>query len=122
MIRLIVITAFLFSMVSAGLVAVKARVQDMENRLASLQTGIKSDRTAIRVLKAEWSYLNDPVRLQRLADSHLHLVPAKSSQISSISALPFADGTVGPRVAGQPAPATIARPSAPEVASRRTAP
>jgi cell division protein FtsL len=120
MIRLFVATAILFSLVSAGLVAVKGRVQEMETRLATLQKGIQADRTAIRVLKAEWSHLNDPVRLKRLADAHLSLSPVNSGQIASVSALPFADEAASPRLAGRPAPAP--RAAAPEIASRRSAP
>ena len=83
MIRLLVVTAFLFSVLSVGLVAVKTRVQDMETRLATLQRDIRADRDAIRVLKAEWSHLNDPVRLKRLADAYLKLSPVTSAQIAS---------------------------------------
>jgi len=120
MIRLFVATAFLFSLLSVGLVAVKSRVQEMETRLATLQSDIKEDRTAIRVLKAEWSHLNDPARLKRLAQTYLHLSPVTTGQIASISALPYADEAEAPRFAGEPRPAP--RPMPPEVASRRTAP
>ncbi|WP_337996132.1 cell division protein FtsL [Oleispirillum naphthae] len=120
MIRLFVVTAFLFSLVSAGLVAVKSRVQEMETRLAALQADIKEDRTAVRVLKAEWSHLNDPARLKRLAETYLHLSPVNSGQIASVSALPYAAPDEAPRLAGEPRPAPRAAP--PEVASRRTAP
>jgi len=116
MIRLIVVTAFLFSLLSVGLVAVKSRVQEMETQLATLKSDIKEDRTAIRVLKAEWSHLNDPARLKRLAETYLHLSPVTSGQIASITALPYAEPDETPRFAGEPQPAP------PEVASRRTAP
>lgn len=121
MIRLVVVTVFLFSVISVGLVAVKTRVQDMETRLSTLQREIKTDRDAIRVLKAEWSHLNDPSRLKRLAETYLKLSPVKSAQIASVNALPFAEETPQPRVAGQPGRAV--RPETPpEVASRRSAP
>lgn len=120
MIRLIVVTAFLFSLLSVGLVAVKSRVQDMETQLATLQSEIKEDRTAIRVLKAEWSHLNDPARLKRLAATYLHLAPVTTGQVASISALPYAEQDETPRFAGEQRPAPRAVP--PEVASRRTAP
>jgi cell division protein FtsL len=124
MIRLIVATAFLFSVISVGLVAVKTRVQEMETRLSMLQRDIKDDRDAIRVLKAEWSHLNDPTRLKRLAETYLKLAPVNSTQIASIKALPFRADDATPRLAGQPAPpARPAQPQgAPEVASRRTTP
>jgi len=123
MIRLIVVTAVLFSVISVGLVAVKTRVQEMETRLSMLQRDIKDDRDAIRVLKAEWSHLNDPARLKRLADTYLKLAPVNSAQIASIKALPFREDDATPRLAGQPArPSKPAPQGAPEVASRRTTP
>ncbi len=123
MIRLFVVTTILFSLISAGLVAVKGRVQDMETRLVSLQKGIQTDRTAIRVLKAEWSHLNDPARLKHLSESHLSLVPVKPGQIAAAAALPFAEEGTAPRLAGeQTAPSAVRRPAAPEVASRRSEP
>lgn len=122
MIRLLVVTAFLFSVLSVGLVAVKTRVQDMETRLATLQRDIRADRDAIRVLKAEWSHLNDPVRLKRLADAYLKLSPVTSAQIASVKALPFATpDQPETRAASQPA-RPAAPPGPPEVASRRTTP
>ncbi|SBV99833.1 putative Protein TonB [uncultured Alphaproteobacteria bacterium] len=122
MIRLLVVTAFLFSVLSVGLVAVKTRVQEMETRLSVLQRDIRSDRDAIRVLKAEWSHLNDPVRLKRLADAYLKLSPVTSAQIASVKALPFAaPDAPEARTANQPA-RPVPPPGPPEVASRRTAP
>ncbi len=121
MIRLAVITVFLFSVISVGLVAVKTRVQEMETRLSVLQRDIRSDRDAIRVLKAEWSHLNDPTRLKRLADTYLKLSPVTSAQIASVKALPFAAEEPEPRAAQQPARPS-APPGPPEVASRRTTP
>lgn len=122
MIRLVVVTAFLFSVLSVGLVAVKTRVQEMETRLATLQRDIRADRDSIRVLKAEWSHLNDPARLKRLADAYLKLSPVTSAQIASVKALPFADPAEPEvRAAKQPA-RPAAPPGPPEVASRRTTP
>lgn len=124
MIRLFVFTAIFFSLISVGLVGVKTRVQELEGQLTALQTDIKNDRTAIRVLKAEWSHLNDPTRLQRLSDAYLHMSPVTTKQIASINALPFADDA--PRVAERPAapqsaPNRAARRADPELASRRSA-
>lgn len=122
MIRLIVATAFLFSVISVGLVAVKTRVQEMETRLSLLQRDIRDDRDAIRVLKAEWSHLNDPSRLKRLAETYLKLSPVNTAQIASIKALPFREDDAAPRLAGQPARPAPQPQGAPEVASRRTTP
>jgi len=106
MIRLLVITAFVFCVFSVGLLGVKTKVHNMEARLAALQTTIKDDQKAIRVLKAEWSHLNDPARIKRLADTYLKLSPVSAEQIAPLSALPYsATETMPSRAADQPAPA-----------------
>ena len=42
----------------------------------------------IRVLQAEWSYLNDPSRLEALARKHLPMGPASPSQIVGLDQVP----------------------------------
>ena len=46
---------------------------------------------AIQVLEAEWRFLNQPNRLQRLAENHLELVPLLPSQIGLIGDIPLKD-------------------------------
>ena len=43
----------------------------------------------IHVLKAEWSHLNNPSRLRKLANKHIALNPVQAEQIINYSALPF---------------------------------
>lgn len=122
MIRLALVTVFLFSVISVGLLVLKSEVQEMESDLAKLQESIKSDRKAIRVLKAEWSHLNDPTRIKRLASTYLKLSPVSTDQIAPLEALPYsATDTMPSRRADQPAPAPR-KPQfeliAPEIASR----
>jgi hypothetical protein len=71
-----------------GLFLLKHEVQTMESRLAEVRRGIFQDQQATHVLKAEWSYLNDPARLRDLAERHLALKPVRATQIISIDALP----------------------------------
>ncbi len=54
--------------VGAGLYMLKYKVQDLEHDLVAKRVQIQRDRSAIRVLQAEWTYLNDPNRLRRLSD------------------------------------------------------
>ncbi|ROP84108.1 hypothetical protein EDC65_3456 [Stella humosa] len=91
-----------------GVFQVKYEVQEMEARLAQLNRGIISDRQAIHVLRAEWSYLNQPTRLDQLTKRHLPLAPIAASQIGRIEDVPF-------RAAAAPPPATppLARHAAP---------
>lgn len=59
----------------------KYEVQGLEQELLQVERMIDSDREAIHVLRAEWSYLNDPQRLRTLADELLDLVPVQSVQV-----------------------------------------
>ncbi|WP_051341007.1 cell division protein FtsL [Azospirillum halopraeferens] len=74
--------------------------QALEERLAALNRRIVQEQEAIQVLKAEWSFLNDPVRLETLARTHLNLGPTDARQfVASLDALPAR--------APQAAPATV---------------
>ena len=53
--------------VVVGLFVIKHRVQDLEHRLHALNAEIITDRNATQVLQAEWSYLNQPTRLETLS-------------------------------------------------------
>lgn len=48
-------------------------VQQAEDKLSRLQKAVANETQAIRVLSAEWDYLNRPARLEALAAEHLGL-------------------------------------------------
>ena len=64
-------TTLLWSVLSVavvvGLFIIKHRVQDLEDQLHALNAEILADRDATQVLEAEWSYLNQPDRLEALS-------------------------------------------------------
>jgi len=66
------------------LFTVKYRVQALSDELEHLDLQIVADREALHILKAEWSHLNHPKRLQDMADRHLNLEQIGAEQISSI--------------------------------------
>ena len=68
---------------------VKYKVQALEDELQDNRAQIARDRGAIRVLEAEWTYLNDPGRLRRLSAQHLGLRPAVPQNVTDIDALPM---------------------------------
>ncbi|MGM0561097.1 MAG: cell division protein FtsL [Pseudomonadota bacterium] len=72
----------------AALFQVKHEVQQKERRLEALNEQILRDQESIHILKAEWSYLNDPKRLARLAERHLDLKPMETAQVSQVAYLP----------------------------------
>lgn len=50
-------------------------VQQAEQKLRNLNAQVSKEREAMRVLEAEWDYLNRPDRLEELARQHLKMSP-----------------------------------------------
>lgn len=110
---------------SVGLFAVKQKVQDMEDELRRLQTEIETEQKAIRVLRAEWSHLNEPERLETLAAQHLGFSRLTTEQVAGLSALdtigapPAGLADVGKAIPRKPEAlrkrAPVSRPAAPSV-------
>ncbi len=73
--------------VSVSLFVVKHRVQDLGDELLLLSRDISKSQEAIHVLKAEWSHLNQPDRLRRLADSHLEVGPLSAEQVGDANGM-----------------------------------
>ena len=65
-------------------------VTSLEDDLSALNRDIVREQEAIRVLRAEWSYLNQPERLRNLAEELTNLVPIAPAQvIESATVLPM---------------------------------
>ena len=79
----------LLMLVCFGLYNGVHRVKAQEQALGKLKGQFAQEAEAIRVLKAEWSYLNQPERLQALARRHLALAPTGASQITVLASLPL---------------------------------
>jgi hypothetical protein len=91
--------------VGVSLFLVKYKVQALEDELHARQAQVSRDRGAIRVLQAEWTYLNDPERLRRLSAEHLGFGPATQQNVATIDALPFRNAGDAPATVSQPTPA-----------------
>ena len=70
-----------------GLFVVKHRVQTLEDRLHALNADIITDRDAIQVMEAEWSYLNQPARLEALSKRLLGMNAPSAAQTVSMQEL-----------------------------------
>ena len=69
---------------SLALFSVKYQVQDLEGELVDLNRSIKAEQQAVRVLKAEWSHLNNPDRLRGLAERHLGLDQVRPEKMQTL--------------------------------------
>ncbi len=63
---------------------VKYQARGLDAEIKALNGQIDEERDAIAVLRAEWSLLNRPERIERLAQKHLKLAPAKPVQIVTL--------------------------------------
>ena len=104
---------FALAVIAGGvLFGIAFEVSALEERLTVLNERITKDRDSIHVLRAEWSYLNQPDRLHGLNQRYLDLQPLEGRQISKISALPV---RTTPERTPDPAPAD-AMPDEPQLA------
>ena len=72
------------------LVQVSAEVRGLEDELSGLNAEIVAERETIRVLRAEWVYVNRPEWLERLADEVTDLAPMRPQQIAqSVAEIPM---------------------------------
>ena len=73
----------------AALMHVSHNVQEMEREVARLDQRIENEKENVRVLQAEWAYLNAPERLEMLATDYMDFVPPSVDHIvSDVQVLP----------------------------------
>ena len=63
----------------------KFETRRMQSRVQQLDQLIEKAENDIAVLRAEWSFLTRPERVERLAGKHLDLQPAKTRQYRRLS-------------------------------------
>jgi hypothetical protein len=71
---------------------VKYRAETVADRAASLQREIDQENETLSLLKAEWSLLIQPSRMQELVERHtdlLKLQPLDPAQITKLEMLPM---------------------------------
>jgi hypothetical protein len=81
--------------VIAGLVSAAAYVYKIKfdatvqaEQVAKVRRDIRRERDAIALLRAEWARLDNPTRIQELADRHLSLRPVEATQFDEFDRLP----------------------------------
>lgn len=112
--------------VAFGLYQVKYEVQHMEEELSQVRQEIERERNALHVLEAEWSYLNRPQYLARMARKHLQMAPAEPRQVATVPRIPPRILRNASAQADQPKfdgiPVPTAKPWSLEPRDERTAP
>jgi cell division protein FtsL len=78
------------SLVAAAIHVYKIKFEStlQAERVAKLGAEIRRERDRITALRAEWAQLDNPARIQALAQRHLALKPIDPSQIEPLDHLP----------------------------------
>lgn len=77
------------TLVGFGLFNVAQNVRNYEGELKSLNREIAQEQETIHTLKAEWFYLNQPERLEKIARKHTSLEPIDEKNLLALSVVPF---------------------------------
>jgi hypothetical protein len=85
-VHLFVICALVFA--AAYVYRIKMESTVRTEKVLRLRAEIRDERDAIATLRAEWSRLEAPLRLQGLVERHLELKPVEGPQYDSLKNLP----------------------------------
>jgi hypothetical protein len=86
LLHLIVVAALVIAAAYVYKIKFESTVQ--AERVAKLRTEIRRERDSIAALRAEWAQLDNPGRIQALAQRHLALRSIDPTQIESLDHLP----------------------------------
>ncbi len=84
-----IIGLILFGVLVYAVFHVEHRVEMLRGELIAINGSVKQDKEAIHVLDAEWSYLNQPQRLEQMSEQYLSLSQLEGGQIRSINDIPL---------------------------------
>ena len=84
--HLLVIGVLVFA--AAYVYRIKMESTERTERVLRLRAEIREQRDAIALLRAEWTKLDAPLRLQGLVERHLTLKPINATQYDSLKNLP----------------------------------
>lgn len=86
LLNMLVIAALVVA--AAWVYKIKFEATVQAERVAKLRTEIRRERDAIAILRAEWTQLDSPDRIQALAQRHLKLKPIETAQFDPLDKLP----------------------------------
>jgi hypothetical protein len=90
-------------------------------RLAKIRGEVRRERDLIAALRAEWSELDNPARIESLAKRHLSLKPIVPTQFDSLDRLPEQPPQFFPHDSPDPIGAAIEKLEEPTVTTGSTA-
>jgi hypothetical protein len=94
--------------------AVKYEVQALDVRLAEARKATAAESRELRVLDAEWAYLNRPETLAAMNQRFLSLAPITRKQLQTAAdEIPMRPAPAAPSPAAPPAPPSPTAPPAP---------
>lgn len=79
----------LMVVIGTGVFTVANRVQQAEKKISSLESKIATEKESLRVLHAEWTFLNNPSRLEKVARNYFKLVPSDGTQYITVASIPL---------------------------------
>lgn len=85
----IIVSISVLTLIGVGLFNVSQNVRDYESTLKNLNKKITHEQDTINTLQAEWYFLNQPARLEKLAKKHTDLAPMGGQDLMAISAVPL---------------------------------
>lgn len=95
-----------------ALYQVKFEVRALEEQLSDTNRQALRDQEAIQVLRAEWSFLNEPKRIESLNQRHLGLGGKSANRMREIESIPLRPSQGAPAAAHKALPSLP--PGAPE--------
>jgi cell division protein FtsL len=75
----------------ASVYAMADKVQVAHKNLAKVEDQIAEQQESLRVLHAEWTFLTNPERLEKIATTSLQLGPSNGGEYVEIAAIPMRD-------------------------------
>jgi hypothetical protein len=106
-VHVLVVAALVFA--AADVYKIKFDSTLQAERVAKLRAEVRRERDAIAALRATWSELDNPERLQGLARRHLPLKPVDISQYDALDRLPERPPQVVPPVEIDPIASLLKR-------------
>jgi hypothetical protein len=90
--RSTVVVGILSVVTGLALFKTKYAVMTLEQQHKQIKKSIQETHEALHILRAEWAHLNDPGRLQTLAQKYLDIAPIGSTQYVSFDDVASKDG------------------------------